>query len=309
MILLCSKKRSVRTPALLFALLAQLFAFSQNVHAKDLKILTSFLPIYIFTKNVVGDRVGVDVDCLLPGNVGPHDYHMRPSDMKRIAEADAVIINGLGIEYFIDRAVEGEGSEIDIFESSRGLPLIRDKDDEHRHGGDHGGGFNPHTWVSPKMAVLQVRNIMEFLVRIDPEGEGEYRRNAKEYIDKLEKVQSEMAGAAEGFSNTEIVTLHSAFDYLARDMGLDVVGVIYENPGEEPSAGDIVRLVESMKRDGIKALFSEPGGSGRMAEIVAGEAGAKVYVLDPVAMGRLESDYYEKVMRINIETLKEAFQR
>ena len=228
--------------------------------------------------------------------------------MKRIAEADAVIINGLVIEDFIESALKRGGTDVEIFESSKGLPLIGNREGENSRSRGRYYGINPHTWVSPKMAMMQVENIADFLSAMDPAGEDEYRRNARSYITRLAEIHREMTETVRKLRRRMIVTSHNAFDYLARDIGLEVAGVIYERPNEEPSAGDITALITMMKRNGIRVIFVEPQFSSRMAEVVAEETGAGLFILDPVATGKLDERRYEEVMKKNIETLKTALQ-
>ncbi|MDT8318727.1 MAG: zinc ABC transporter substrate-binding protein [bacterium] len=279
---------------------------------QQLNVLTSFLPIYIFTKNVIGERKGVELTSLLPDNVGPHDYQMRPSDMRKVADADLIIINGLGLESFAEKILaEGRKKGI-VFESAKGLPLLgasgEEEGDDHGHEGhhDHGGEFNPHIWVSPRLAAMQVQNIIEILAQADPDGTLEYRRNGAAYVEKLNALQTEMKKGLTNLAGRKIITVHSAFDYLARDLDLDLVGVVYHMPGEEPSASQISGLSRLIQKEGIKAIFSEPQFSDKMARLLAKETGAAVYMLDPIATGMATADYYEKVMRANLDTLKKA---
>ena len=279
---------------------------------EKIRILTSFLPVYIFTKNVAGDREGIVIDSLLPDNVGPHDYQMRPSDMRKVADADLIIINGLGLESFAKKILAGARAGGIVFESAKGLPLLdasgeeEGHDHDHADHHDHDGDFNPHTWVSPKMAVMQVQNIIEILASADPEGAGEYRGNGAIYIQKLIALQKEMEDGLKQLKNRKIITIHSAFDYLARDLDLELAGVVYHTPGEAPSASQIAGLSKLIMKQGIKAIFSEPQYSDKMAKLLAKETGAKVYLLDPVATGTPSMDHYENVMRRNLSTLKKA---
>jgi len=257
----------------------------------EIRVLTSFLPLYIFTKNVAGGREGIKIDSLLPDNAGPHDYQMRPSDMRKVADADLIIINGLGLESFAERILaEGRAKGI-VFETSKGLPLLGASDEEEvddhvdHHG--HEGDFNPHTWVSPRMAAMQVQNIIKILADADPEGAGEYRKNGEIFINKLIALQKEMEDGLKQIKSRKIITIHSAFDYLARDLNLDLAGVIYHSPGEEPTASQIVGLSRLIQKEDIKAIFSEPQFSDKMAKLLAKETGAYVYMLDPVATGVL----------------------
>ena len=301
-----------------FVVLVILLLMAIPLHAEErhqLKVLTSFLPIYIFTKNVIGERKGVELNSLLTDNAGPHDYQMRPSDMRKVADADLIIINGAGLESFAEKIL-ADGREKDIvFETVKGLPLLhafdQEEGDEHSHEDhhDHGGEFNPHTWVSPGLAAMQVQNIIEILAHADPEGAPQYRRNGAAYVKKLKAVEKEMKDGLKNLASRKIITVHSAFDYLARDLDLDLAGVVYHTPGEEPSASQLAGLSRLIQKEGIKAIFSEPQFSDKMARILSSETGAAVYMLDPIATGIPSHDYYEKVMRANLNILQKALGR
>jgi ABC-type Zn uptake system ZnuABC Zn-binding protein ZnuA len=297
---------------IIFILLISFF-FSMPVAsiAKDrLNILTSFLPIYIFTKNVTAGIDGVDVDCLLSGDAGPHDYQMRPGDMRRVEGADIIILNGLGVEDFLDDALENLKLKRPPLESAAGLPLIVNEEEgggshEHEHGHHHGSDYNPHTWVSPKMAAMQVRAIAEYLSEVDPEREAAYRKNGDLYAKQLEALHLEMLEVVGQLKERKVVTFHNAFDYLARDIGLEIAAVIQPSM-EQLSAGDLVRLIAKLKANRISVVFAEPQFSKRTAELIAREASIEVSILDPVATGEMHPDYYEKVMRTNLQGIKSA---
>lgn len=292
---------------IIFILLIFLF-FSMPVAsiAKDsLNILTSFLPIYIFTKNVTAGIDGLNVDCLLSGDAGPHDYQMRPGDMRKVEGADIIILNGLAVEGFLDDALENLKLKRPPLESAAGLPLIMNEEEE--GGRHHGETYNPHTWVSPKMAAMQVRAIAEYLSEVDPEREAIYRKNSDLYAKQLEQLHIEMLEVVGQFKERKVVTFHNAFDYLARDIGLEVAAVIQPSM-EQLSAGDLVRLTAKVKANGISVVFAEPQFSKRTAELIAREASIEVSILDPVATGEMHPDYYEKVMRKNLQGLKSALE-
>jgi len=277
--------------------------------AETVTVLTSFLPIYIFTKNVVGERAGVNVEAIIPADSGPHDYQLRPGDMKKISVADAVILNGLGLDDFLKGVLDGAAREIKVLELSAGLPgLIADDEEEegNEDSHSHGSGFNPHTWVSPNMAKLQVQRIADFMSAADPDGRHEYMKNAEAYITKLERLLIYMEDEGRAIRGKEIITLHTAFDYFARDMGLIIAGTIYHNPDESPSSSQIASLSDLIKEKGIEVIFTEPGMSDRMANVLARETGAKIHILDPIATGEMSADYYEKAIRSNLAELRKA---
>jgi ABC-type Zn uptake system ZnuABC Zn-binding protein ZnuA len=272
--------------------------------AAPLRVLASFLPMYLFTVNVVGDTPGVSVDLMLPASLGcPHDYALTPGDMKKIASADLYIANGLGMEDFLGAPVRKANPRIRVVETGTSVPPLREEGGKDGHG--H-GAVNPHSWVSPKSAILQVRAIERALSEASPANAARFRANADAYVRRLAALSAEFESAAGKFRRRNIVTFHDVFGYLARDYGMNVVGEVETEPGQEPSAGEIRKLSRVIREKGVPVLFSEPQYPQRVAEVVAREAGVPVRVLDPVATGKTEKTAYEEAMRRNLEILKEA---
>jgi zinc transport system substrate-binding protein len=287
---------NVVTAAGLFLAFTLAFAPSAGA-AEPLRVLASFLPMEIFTRNVTGDAPGVTVASMLPASLGcPHDYALTPGDMKKIASADLFVANGLGMEDFLGEPVRRANPKIRIVETARGVRPVR---------GGH-GEINPHTWVSPRNAILQVREIEKALSEARPGLAPAFRRNADAYVFRLTALAAEFEAAAMTFRRTNIVTFHDVFDYLARDVGLTVVGKIETVPGQEPSAGEIQRLSRTIREKEVPAVFSEPQYSPKLANTLAREAGVPVRVLDPLATGSTALTAYEDAMRRNLSTLKEA---
>ncbi|MBI5576519.1 MAG: zinc ABC transporter substrate-binding protein [Deltaproteobacteria bacterium] len=280
-------------------LLALAFLFSPFPAASgELRVLASFLPVYLFARNVANGAPGVSVEIMLPASLGcPHDYSLTPGDMKKIASADLFIANGYGMEEFLGAPVRKANPRIRVVESAQGAAPIRT---------DGHGGVNPHTWVSPRNAIRQVRNIEKALSAVSPGNAGVFRRNADAYTAKLAVLAKEFDDASAKFRNRKIVTFHNVFDYLARDLGLEIVGEIEETPGQEPSAGEIARLIRSIRGKGAAAVFWEPQYPKRLADMIAAEAGVPSHALDPVSTGSADPSTYETVMRQNLRTLKEA---
>ena len=293
---------------IIVSLLIAFFLSLPTSHAvaggKPLRVLTSFLPMYLFTKNTVGSAPGVSVDMMLPASLGcPHDYALVPSDMKKIAAADLFIVNGKGMEEFLGSPVRKANPKVVVVDTSADVKPLRNEDkDEH-------GEFNPHTWVSPRNAILQVQAIEQALSKASPENREIFRRNADAYVKRLEGLAEEFELAAKRFRNRNIVTFHNVFDYLARDVGLTIVGEIEATPGQEPSAGEIHKLIETIKAKKAAAVFGEPQYPARLAEMVAKEAGVPVRSLDPVATGSTSLTTYEDAMRNNIRVLQEVLGR
>ena len=267
--------------------------------AEPMRVLASFFPMEVFTRNVVGDTAGVTVMSMLPASLGcPHDYALTPGDMKKIASADLFVANGLGMEEFLGEPVRRANPKIRIVETARAVLPIH---------GEHGhGDVNPHTWVSPRNAILQVREIEKALSAARPASTNAFRRNTDAFVSRLSALAAEFEAAAKTFRRRNIVTFHNVFGYLARDVGLTVVGEIETAPGQEPSAGEIRKLSRTIRERKVPAVFSEPQYSPKLAEALAREAGVPVRVLDPVATGSPALTAYEDAMRRNLATLKEA---
>jgi ABC-type Zn uptake system ZnuABC Zn-binding protein ZnuA len=278
-------------------------AFPSLSVAAPLRVLASFLPMYLFTVNVVGDAPGVTVDLMLPATLGcPHDYALTPGDMRKIASAELFIANGLGMEEFLGAPVRKANPGIRVVETAAAVPPVREE------GAGH-GGVNPHAWVSPKSAILQVRAIERVLSESSPANAPRFRANADAYASRLAALSAEYESAAGGFRRRNIVTFHNVFGYLARDYGLRVVGEVETVPGQEPSAGEIRKLATVIREKGVPALFVGPDSPPRVAEMIAREAGVPVRVLDPVATGSTAPAAYEEAMRRNLATLAEALSR
>lgn len=265
-----------------------------------LRVLASFLPMYVFTRNVADGVPGVVVDLMLPASLGcPHDYALTPGDMRKIAAADLFIANGHGMEEFLGAPVLRANPKITIVETASAVPAIRT--------GEGGrGGVNPHTWVSPRNAIVQVRAVEKALSAASPANADAFRRNADAYAARLAGLAAEYDAAARRFRRRNVVTFHNVFDYLARDAGLAVVGRIEETPGQEPSAGEIQALVRTIRAKKAAAVFAEPQYPERLAAIVAAEAGVPLRILDPASTGAAEPAAYEAAMRKNLATLIEV---
>ncbi|MBI5343330.1 MAG: zinc ABC transporter substrate-binding protein [Deltaproteobacteria bacterium] len=281
-------------------LLAAALLLSPAPAAGELRVLASFLPMYLFTRNVVGDTPGVSVDLMLPASLGcPHDYALTPGDMRKIAAADLFIANGYGMEEFLGAPVRKANPRIRIVETAEGVTPIRAEEGGH-------GGINPHTWVSPRNAIRQVRNIEKALSAASPANAGAFRRNADAYAARLAILAGELEAASGRFRNRNIVTFHNVFDYLARDLRLSIVGEIEETPGQEPSAGEVRKLIRAIREKKAAAIFWEPQYPKRLADVIASESGVPSRALDPVSTGPVDPSTYETVMRRNLRTLVEA---
>jgi zinc transport system substrate-binding protein len=277
------------------------------------EVLTSFYPMYLLTVNVAGGIDGVNVKNMAEQNVGClHDYTLRTGDMRMIHAADVVVINGAGMESFTDKILTDQQKPVIV--ASEGIDLIcdDDEDEDHDHDHDHDGhdhsDENAHVWMSPKQAIKQVENIAEGLIEQDPAHADAYRKNADAYIERLNKLDKQVEKLLSGVQGAKIVTSHPAFEYLARDYGIEIVASLGQEPGEMPRTRDMARLVDDVRDMDIRALFVEKAYSERAAEVLARETGIEIYALDSLTSGDMDEEAYERGILADAQTLKEALE-
>ena len=263
-------------------------------------IVTSFYPMYVATINITQGVDGVTVTNMTKPQTGClHDYQLMTEDMKTLEKADAFVINGAGMESFLDKVVNQQ-KNLKIIDASKGIELLKDDDEE-----------NPHVWLSVTDAILQVKNIAEQLKAADPKHADAYEKNAAAYIKKLEALKAEMHAELDTVPNKDIVTFHEAFPYFAKEFGLNIISVVEREPGTEPTPAELQETIEQVKKLPVKVLFTEPQYSPSAAETIARETGAKIYTLDPVVTGEANDkaiNAYIDTMKKNMKTLKTALQ-
>lgn len=262
-----------------------------------LKIVTSFYPIYIETLNIAGNVEGVEVVNLTPPQTGClHDYQLTTEDMKTLETADIFVVNGLGMESFMDKVISAR-KDLKIIDASKteDIYLLKDGDD-----------INPHVWMSITYAMAQVREINRQLCELDPAHAEKYKMNALEYLNKLSDLRDEMHLALDNLPNKDIITFHEAFPYFASEFKFNIVGVIEREPGTEPTPQELKETIEKVNSLPVKIIFIEPQYSPKAADTIANETGAIISVLDPVVTGDNNPDDYLNKMLINTTTLVTA---
>ena len=277
-----------------------LFACEQSAPPKSendgrLKVVTTIAPLYSFTKNIAGDSV--ILENLLPSGVGPHEYSLSPEDVRKIAGADILIKNGVGLEEWMNKLIasanefRSDPKKLLVVDTSAGVEIINN---------------DPHIWLSLRNAVLQVKNIEHAFVRLDPDNAGTYRKRTAEYISRLKALDREIMGSVDKWGGKELVTFHSAFSYFANDYGLKQSAVIEGSPEASPSPSHIAEIMDIIKETGTKVMFSEPDASHKIMDSIAGDLGLRIYSLDTLETGDLASGWYISRMRANLETLNKA---
>lgn len=275
---------------------------------KDTKfnITTSFYPVYIATINITDNVENVNVTNLTKDVTGCiHDYTLTTSELVSLSDADVLIINGAGMEGFMEKVISNY-KNLEIINSSEGIELIEKENDEELEVHDHEHEENSHIFGSVTNYIKQVKNITEGIIKLDPKNKELYLNNCKKYIEKLESLKEDIKREINSLSYKNIVTYHDSFDYFAKEFGLDVVGTVEDEHGISPSAKEVVKLVEIIKEKNVKAIFIEPDSNTKLVNTIANETHTKVYTLNPGTIGNNSKDEYINIMRNNMNVLKEA---
>jgi zinc/manganese transport system substrate-binding protein len=282
----------------------------------DLQVVTTFLPVTLFTRAVAGDCA--TVTALIPPSVGPHDYQARPADVAALSQAAVLVKNGLEMEGFLNKLVSSaDNPDLVVIDSSAGVATIESAEDHgHDHGGqghDHGhshGPENPHIWLDPLRAVQQVEAIRDGLVKVDPGCADGYRRNAEAYVAELRQLNDAIAERLKPFAGKTFVAFHDFAPYFAERYGLQVEFLV-DVPELNPSPADLRRVAEQVEASQLKALLSEPQEGARSFNTLAEDLGIPISVFDPLETGSEEqarnpASYFE-VMRRNVDNLVGVF--
>lgn len=295
-----------------FALLLCLsFLCCGTAVAEEAHLVASFYPIYIFTQNILLDIPGLSLSCMTAPSTGClHDYQLLTGDMRLLSKADALLINGAGMEPFLP-AIAHQLPDLPVLDASVGIPLLC-ADASHHHHHDHEdeehGKYNAHIWLSPKNAVQMVRNLSNQLSLLFPEHAEAFKRNAESYILRLEELDEYVSNALMSLPSKKIVTFHDSFPYFAKAYGLEIAAVVSLEPDEPLSPHMLMQVVDTVRAAGNPPLFAEPQYRNAALEAISRETGAPVFLLDPMATGVPSLTAYEDTMIQNLNTLLDAMQ-
>jgi zinc transport system substrate-binding protein len=238
----------------------------QVVEDEKVNVVVSILPLAGFVEDVGGEKVEVSV-MVLPGE-SPHTYEPTLSQLVDVSKARMFVKAGSGVEFELARMDEimEANRDMRVVDSSQGVELM---------------GKDPHIWNSPLNAKTMVENICDGLIRVDQENEEYYIQNKNEYLSKLDELDKDIRESLEGIENRRFIVFHPAWGYFARDYNLEQIPIEVE--GKEPSAQDIVHLIEKAKEYNVKVVFASPQFDARSAEAIANEIDGRVVFIDPLA--------------------------
>ena len=287
-------------------------------------IVTSFYPMYVMTANLIDGISELQVTNLSEPKTGClHDYQLTPADLKLLSKADLFVINGCDMESFLDNVME-EYQDLTIVETTSGQTPIQgeehdheqedvDHEEEHDHeeAHDHAHESNGHMWMSVASYRGQVEYLAERLCEQYPMYATQIADNAKAYDSRLEALAQRQEKLTAKTGGTDVVLLHSAYAYVAKDYGWEV-SVLMDLDEEDQvaalSAGDLALAVSEINEKGIRVILAEETYGASVAESLEQETDAKVVYLDTCNRGDFSLDSYLVSMNHNIDLLYEALE-
>ena len=263
-----------------------------------LKIGVTLHPYYSWTANVVGNLPGYEVRALLPGDIDAGDYQPRLQDIKRLADLDVVVINGIGHDDFILPMLKASGNtRAAIVRVNAETPLVRLS---------RGTGVNSHTFISFSNAIQQTYAIQHALARLRPSDAAALQQNAANYARRLRTIKAQAATELANAQITRVVTVHDGYGYLLQEFGLEVAGVVQPSHGLTPSAAELRDMVALLKREQITVVFSEATFPEPLLKVLRDEAGVTVYVISHIASGPFTAEKFEREMQENVKAMIRA---
>ena len=262
-------------------------------------IAATTLPVYEFTARLC-QGTDLTVTRLITENVSClHDYSLKVEQMQAIESAGVVIVNGAGLEDFMEDALHGKT----IVEASQGCDLLEPHHD-HGHHHEHDHAQDPHIWLSPIHARQMVQNIYDYLCTAYPQHQAVFQKNYDDLTAQLDALQRYGEETLSGLSCRQLITFHDGFGYLTESFDLEIVRAVEEEAGSEASARELIELISLVQEKQLPAVFTEKNGSVSAASVISAETGIPVYALDMAMSG----DSYFDSMYHNINVLKEALQ-
>lgn len=271
--------------------------------AAEPKVAASIKPVHSL---VAGVMRGVgEPSLLVPGGASPHEYSLRPSDMRTISEALVVFWIGPNLETFLVKPLANVEDRVRIVAlmDASGLTILpmreggawephahghgdqdRDRDHGHDHH-DHGPGHSDHdvhVWLDPVNAIAMVRQIVATLGEVDPDHQADYARNGAALIERLDQLNQRLATDLQPMQSRPYIVFHDAYQYFERRYGLNAVGSVVLQPEQRPGARRVAEIQNRIRELQARCVFSEPQFQPALVDTVIAGSDARKGVLDPL---------------------------
>ena len=232
---------------------------NKNTSGK-LQIYTSVYPIYDFTKKIGGEKIAVYN--MTKAGAEPHDFEITSKDMANLSKADLFIYNGGGMEHWVDSVKEA--LNIKYVDSSSNI--------------NNENNLDPHFWLSPKNAKIQMENIKNGLIEIDSHNKNYYQSNYNLYANRLDELDNKIKISLSNIKNRNLVLTHPAFGHFCKEYSLNQIAIARDEADPKAMA-DIITFI---KNNDIKAIFYEEFSSSKLVDSIAKETQIKILTLNPI---------------------------
>lgn len=285
-----------------------------------IQVMTTFYPMYEFTKQVVGNKG--EVELLIPAGTEPHDFEPSAKDLAKISDADVFVYNSPELETWTDNLTDTiDTKKTEIIQASKNITLMDGAEHDHEEAHDdhdakeheedgHDHDLDPHVWLDPVLAIKEVETIRDQLSKKYPEDQATFEKNAASYIDELKTLDEDYQAGFKAAKNKTFVTQHAAFGYLAKQYGLTQEAIAGISPDQEPSPSRLSELKHYVDDHQVKVIYFEENASSKVAETLSKETGVKLKVLNPLESLTEKQikngEDYVSVMRENLDALKES---
>ncbi|MDR0921042.1 MAG: metal ABC transporter substrate-binding protein [Lactobacillales bacterium] len=275
-----------------------------------IKIVTTFFPMYDFTKNIVGDEGNVEL--LIPAGTEPHDFEPSAKNMADIAKASVFVYNSKNLETWVPNAINSLGVKtLNVIEASEKIKLMEATEEADEYEGNtHEHNLDPHVWLAPALAKKEVETIRDGLISEFPTKKEVFTKNAAAYLKKLTALDEDYKKELANATQRNLVTQHAAFGYLAKEYGLHQVAIAGLSPDQEPSPSRLAELKDYVKKNHIQLIYFEETASDKIAKTLSDETGVQLAVLNTLEGLTKEEQKqgadYISVMQDNLKELKKT---
>ncbi|RAS63502.1 zinc transport system substrate-binding protein [Vibrio diazotrophicus] len=246
-------------------------------------ILTSIKPIQMITHELT---LGVtEPEVLLSANASPHDYALRPSDVKTIRNSSLVIWFGKDLEPFLEKVLSQQDNVLTLSEiPNLKLRSYGEEGHDHQHDGHNHGTHDPHFWLGVEQVEQVAKAITQKLIDMDSEHKDIYAKNLNEFVASLHMTDEQIAAKLESVKQQPYYVFHDAYDYFEHHYGLNNIGHFTVSPDRKPGAKTLIGIRKALAANGAKCVFSEPQFQPAVIESVVRGSDANTGVLDPLGM-------------------------
>jgi zinc/manganese transport system substrate-binding protein len=296
----------MRMKSLLAAILLLLPLSAQAEVPEKLRVLASFSILADFVREIGGAKV--EIKMLVGANGDAHVYQPSPADPQALKKAGLIVVNGLGLEGWMTRLIAASGAKAPVVVASKGVTPREGQEDG---SADGKRGIDPHAWQSVANARIYVANIRDGLSAADPADADYFRTRAQKFLARLDETETRVRAAIAEIpeNNRRIVTTHDAFGYFGAAYGFEFIAPVGLSTEAEPSARDIARLIEQIRKEKVPAVFLENISDPRLMQRISAESGAKIggaLYSDALSPGEGPAPTYIDMMNHNMDELKKA---